>query len=158
MNRNEGFYPNGGTKENCVVLKPGAIWQDINCQYRYGVGCSCTRTPLPYLQLRGLSSSSGIDTLYLTLNDQVRLVYAGSSDTTVQYDLQHDFKFKGQASTRELKLTSCTEGNFSCDDGKCGKMEERCDQVLDCRDKSDEVNCNILVLEKSYRKSVPPIS
>ena len=65
MNRNEGFYPNGGTKENCVVLKPGAIWQDINCQYRYGVGCSCTRTPLPYLQLRGLSSSSGIDTLYL---------------------------------------------------------------------------------------------
>ena len=27
----------------------------------------------------------------------------------------------------------------------------------DCRDKSDEENCNILVLEKSYNKNVPPI-
>ena len=37
-------------------------------------------------------------------------------------------------------------------------MEERCDQVLDCPDKTDEVNCTILVLEESYRKSAPPVT
>ena len=36
-------------------------------------------------------------------------------------------------------------------------MEQRCDQVLDCSDDSDEVNCKILVLKKSYRKSAPPV-
>ena len=37
-------------------------------------------------------------------------------------------------------------------------MDQRCDQVLDCKDKSDETNCNIIVLEESYRKSAPPVS
>ena len=36
-------------------------------------------------------------------------------------------------------------------------MDQRCDQLPECRDKSDEVRCNILILEKSYNKNVPPI-
>ena len=39
---------------------------------------------------------------------------------------------KGKAYTRELKLTGCKEGEFTCDDGQCVKMEERCNQVPDC--------------------------
>ena len=33
-------------------------------------------------------------------------------------------------------------------------MEERCDQVLDCTDESDEVGCKTVVLKTSYRKTV----
>ena len=36
-------------------------------------------------------------------------------------------------------------------------MTKRCDQVLDCVDDSDEVNCRIIILKESYRKSAPPI-
>ena len=37
-------------------------------------------------------------------------------------------------------------------------MNERCDQLVHCRDKSDENNCNLLVLEESYNKKVPPFN
>ena len=37
-------------------------------------------------------------------------------------------------------------------------MEERCDQIVDCRDKSDENECSLLVFEESYNKKVPPFT
>ena len=36
-------------------------------------------------------------------------------------------------------------------------MNQRCNQLPDCRDKSDERNCQILVLEDGYNKRVPAI-
>ena len=30
------------------------------------------------------------------------------------------------------------------------RMEERCDQIMDCEDKSDENNCNLIVFEDNY--------
>ena len=62
----------------------------------------------------------------------------------------------GESYTLPLKLTACKEGNFTCDDGQCIAMEERCDQLPHCRDKSDERNCEILVLEEGYNMNVPP--
>merc|ERR550532_45630 len=37
-------------------------------------------------------------------------------------------------------------------------MKERCDQVPDCLDKSDEQGCDLLWLEDGYNKRVPPIT
>ena len=37
-------------------------------------------------------------------------------------------------------------------------INERCDQIVHCRDKSDENHCSLLVIEESYNKKVPPIS
>ena len=37
-------------------------------------------------------------------------------------------------------------------------MTERCDQIIQCQDKSDEDNCSLLVFEESYNKLVAPIS
>ena len=37
-------------------------------------------------------------------------------------------------------------------------MEERCDQVMDCQDKSDERNCKLIVFEENYNKLVPPFN
>ena len=37
-------------------------------------------------------------------------------------------------------------------------MTERCDQIIQCQDKSDEDDCSLLVFEESYNKLVAPIS
>ena len=37
-------------------------------------------------------------------------------------------------------------------------MNERCDQIIQCQDESDEDNCALLVFKQSYNKLVPPIS
>ena len=59
---------------------------------------------------------------------------------------------------RYLKLTGCAEGDFTCDDGQCVTMEQRCNQLPDCRDRSDETNCQILFLENKYNRNIPPIT
>ena len=63
----------------------------------------------------------------------------------------------GQPYTTELKLTGCAEGDFTCDDGQCIKMVERCNQVPDCRDESDEDGCQLIVFKNNYNKNIPPI-
>ena len=59
--------------------------------------------------------------------------------------------------TTELKMSGCQEGNFTCNDGQCVSMAQRCDQLPDCRDETDENNCKVLVLKNNYNKNVPPI-
>ena len=60
--------------------------------------------------------------------------------------------------TKALKMTRCSTGEFTCSSGDCVTMEERCDQVADCSDESDEVGCNVLVLKKNYNQKVPPFT
>ena len=64
----------------------------------------------------------------------------------------------GEEYTTELKLSGCKTGNFTCDDGQCVSMEQRCNQLSECRDQSDENDCKVLVLKKGYNKNVPPVS
>ena len=63
----------------------------------------------------------------------------------------------GKPYTTELKMTGCKEGDFTCDDGQCVKMEERCNQVSDCRDESDENQCKLIDFKSNYNKNIPPI-
>ena len=58
--------------------------------------------------------------------------------------------------TTLLKLSGCKDTEFTCHDGECIKMEERCDQIIHCRDQSDENDCSLLVLKKGYNKKVAP--
>ena len=37
-------------------------------------------------------------------------------------------------------------------------MEERCDQIMDCKDESDENNCKLIAFKNNYNKKVPPIT
>jgi hypothetical protein len=55
-----------------------------------------------------------------------------------------------------LTLTGCTDDEFTCREGFCVSMEQRCDGVVDCRDKSDEVGCSKVVVEASYSKNIAP--
>ena len=58
----------------------------------------------------------------------------------------------------ELMLTKCVNENFTCNDGQCISIEQRCDNVLNCRDESDEEGCEILDLRKNYNKFSAPIT
>ena len=62
--------------------------------------------------------------------------------------------------TREVvvKLTTCGEGRFTCSDGQCVSMDDRCNQVANCMDKSDEENCRVLIMEENYNKKIAPFS
>ena len=37
-------------------------------------------------------------------------------------------------------------------------MDQRCDQIVQCGDKSDENDCSYVVFEKSYNNKVPPFN
>ena len=69
---------------------------------------------------------------------------------------------EGREYTTMLKMTGCNpDGEFTCDDGQCIKMERRCDQVTgkvpNCRDESDEEGCQLIVFKNNYNKNIPPI-
>ena len=69
----------------------------------------------------------------------------------------------GKTYTTELKLSGCNyygsgKKEFTCDDGQCILLEQRCDTLPNCRDKSDEKGCHLLVLEDGYNKRIPPIT
>ena len=44
-----------------------------------------------------------------------------------------------------LTFTVCRTTEFSCDDGQCIPIVLRCNDVINCRDSSDEKNCNVYV-------------
>ena len=56
-----------------------------------------------------------------------------------------------------IKLTSCAEGYFTCNDGMCVPMEKRCDQTPHCQDESDENDCKLIIM-KNYNKNIAPFS
>ena len=90
------------------------------------------------------------------VSDTTKLSYAlGLHKWTVKNDVCNNEK----PYTVHLKLTGCSrEGEFTCDNGQCVTMEERCDQFSDCDDESDEVDCNILVFKNNYNKRIPPVT
>lgn len=42
-----------------------------------------------------------------------------------------------------LAVTLCKAGEFQCKDGSCISNYSRCDQVVNCEDASDEMNCRM---------------
>ena len=63
---------------------------------------------------------------------------------------------KGKPYNITMKLSGCADDEFTCDDGQCIQMRDRCDQILDCRDKSDEQNCKIIIIKDGYNNAIPP--
>ena len=53
-------------------------------------------------------------------------------------------------------MFQCKPLEFTCTDGTCISLENRCDIIQDCPDKSDETNCMSFVLN-NYLSQDPPI-
>ena len=52
----------------------------------------------------------------------------------------------------------CNANEFTCNNGLCIDLEQRCDNIFDCSDRSDELNCELLIIDEDYEKIFPPIS
>merc|ERR1719445_571552 len=62
---------------------------------------------------------------------------------------------------RRLSLTNCVKPDgttdFTCRDGTCVEINKLCDLSVDCPDRSDEKDCELLVLPDDYRGEKFPI-
>ena len=47
-----------------------------------------------------------------------------------------------------LSLSSCLDSEFTCSEGSCVALSNRCDMQLDCPDESDEKDCQKLLRNK----------
>ncbi|XP_023326611.1 glycine receptor subunit alpha-2 [Eurytemora carolleeae] len=54
-----------------------------------------------------------------------------------------------------LTLTRCSTVEFTCDDGTCIPLVNRCNITPDCPDNSDEVGCRSIIQEESYDPFLP---
>ena len=85
--------------------------------------------------------------LVLASSEASHASYAlGKHSWLIQND-SHECSSQGEPYQLDLKLSGCDQREeFTCNDGECVPMRNRCDQVSDCRDESDESGCQILVL------------
>ena len=58
--------------------------------------------------------------------------------------------------TTELKLTGCSKEDFTCSDGSCVPMTQRCDGKNDCSDETDESECKAFVQSIGYNRDAAP--
>ena len=74
----------------------------------------------------------------------------------VDFSGVEDDRCSEDGTIRKLKFTTCPMGKFTCNDGLCIDIVERCDKIAQCKDKSDEDDCQIVHMKSSYNKNIAP--
>ena len=83
--------PNGGEAQNCAKQVNPEITNPIDDQPCLSKACFiCKNANWPKLTLRGLCSTSNLDTLYFVLNENKSVTYSGWASTDISYDFAQD--------------------------------------------------------------------
>ena len=80
----------------------------------------------------------------------------GTKEWTIYNDSKDCYNGVGDSYTTILTFSACTPAQYSCDDGNCVGMEQRCDGKFDCYDKTDEKECQLVTEDPSYSKGISP--
>ncbi|XP_068239403.1 uncharacterized protein [Palaemon carinicauda] len=72
--------------------------------------------------------------------------------TTSNFDICR----KPSSGSLDLSLSACYDWEYTCNDGSCIDLSQRCDLRVDCPDNSDEIGCDKLLKPKDYLKALPP--
>ena len=183
-----GFPSNWHPNADCAAAwkLPNNLWFDGACYREFFPVCKMKNFPEMF-QLRGVSIESSIDTYYVWLSKEEFLGLIGTkmvhSNVTKSWEIYSTFdderlahtknKFKGlplgtfEWTYDKLNISSAffnfhlaveQPGSFCCDDGLCLSSELVCDNIPNCRDKSDERNCDMVKMPTNYQydKIRPP--
>lgn len=174
--------PNGLTYENCVYIGNVAM-NDVGCD-ETPASAICKMETRPVFTLRGTRE---VEARVSFVADQPKaggeLEFRGFSGNVIlkdggKWQWQNTdnitlaklldlpsqtypmgrrlWEYQGQEQL--LVLTACTESQFTCDDGSCVPIDQRCDYKYDCGDLSDENECVNIRLTISYQRLLPPQS
>ena len=79
--------------------------------------------------------------------------------TFIKFHSKSDVCISGKSyQSLPIKLTTCGENDYTCNNGKCIPSDNRCDQARNCDDGSDEENCQLVQMRKNYNKKLAPLS
>ena len=164
---------------------PEAKWFDGACYREFYPVCKMKNFPERF-QLRGVSMASYIDTHYVWVSTSEFLGFISTkllhNAATKKWEILSSFDNELLAHTIEefdgiplgtfewsydksnlsaaffnFHLAVDQPGYFCCDDGLCLSSELVCDNIPNCRDKSDERNCDMVKMpDYQYEKIRPP--
>ena len=102
------------------------------------------------------NQSEGYSKLLATVKSTVSDMALGTNLWIVYNDSKECNKKDHEAYTTRITFSACNETQFTCRDGNCAQMEQKCDGKIDCYDESDEMECNLIVFKFSYSKGISP--
>ena len=102
--------PNGGEAQNCAKQVNPTVTNPIDDQPCLSKACFiCKNANWPKLTLRGLCSTSNLDTLYFVLNENKSVTYSGWASTDISYDFAKD---QFVATVRGKKTFATSKASF----------------------------------------------